>query len=195
MKGTFAMAKRKSKSAELPAANEPTTVLGKKHIRRKYSAGDDYKAWKAHCDQLKVDSAFHSSEATRLRNEFKKCYENGADGFCTVRDDQAWEKANNLITLAEMKESERANAWKKLPVEKLGVPKKIMNALKKNCFSTLAEVSDWCDVTFPEHKKGITPASVEIIKDVLNKFVAPYHAPIAQKEIEEAKAIQKELTA
>jgi DNA modification methylase len=102
---------KKTKTAESETApTTPTTVIGKKHVRRKYSLGDDYREWKKHCDDLKLQSAFHSSEATRYRNEHKKCYENGADGFCNARDDREWGNANNLITIAAMKESERANS-------------------------------------------------------------------------------------
>jgi hypothetical protein len=187
------MAKRKNATADLPAAKEPTTVLGKKYIRRKYSPGDDYKAWKAHCDQLKVDSAFHSSEATRLRNEFKKCYENGADGFCNVRDDKAWEKANNLITLAEMKESERANAWKSFSVEKLDLREKLIETLKENGLDTIGELSEWLGKEFKESVKGLGEKAIEKLGDAVNKFVAPYHAPITNDELAAAKAIQKEL--
>ena len=68
---------KKTKTADAASeTSKPTTVIGKKHVRRKYSLGDDYREWKKHCDDLKLKSAFHSSEATRYRNEYKKGYEN-----------------------------------------------------------------------------------------------------------------------
>lgn len=190
------MAKRKNATAELPAASkEPTTVIGMKLVRRKYTLGEDYVAWKAHCDQLKSQSAFHSSEATRCRNEHKKVYENGADGFCNARDEREWNEANNLITRAELKESERANAWKSLPVECLDLRKKLVELLKKNKFNTIGELSEWLGRDFKESKKGLGEKAIETLGDAVNKFVAPYHAPILKEDVERAKAKREALSA
>ena len=189
------MAKQKTKTTEFPAASEePTTVLQKKRCRRKYSLGDDYKAWKAFCDDLKTKAAFHSSEATRYRNDYKKYYENGADGFCNERDDREWEKANNLITIAEMKESERANAWKALPVDKLDLPARLIALLKENEFDTIEAVLDWHNREFREPKKGIGGKAIERIGNALVDFIAPYHQEIVMSELEKAKSVLTELS-
>jgi len=189
------MAKKAKQTTEFPeASEEPTTVIGKKRVRRKYSLGDDYKAWKAFCDELKTKAAFHSSEAARYRNEYKKYYENGADGFCNERDDREWEKANNLITIAEMKESERANAWKTLPVDKLDLRVKLIETLKKVGFDTIGELSEWLGADFKEPKKGLGEKTIETLGDAVNKFTAPYHKPIIQAEVERARAKREELS-
>ena len=189
------MPKRKTKTTEFPAASEePTTVLQKKRCRRKYSLGDDYKAWKSHCDYLKSQAAFHGSEATRYRNDYKKSYENGADGFCNERDDREWEKANNLITIAEMKESERANAWKTLPIDRLDLPARLIALLKEHGFDTIESVSNWHDRGFRESKKGIGAAAIELIGSALCDFIAPYHEPIIQADVERARAKREELS-
>jgi len=186
---------RATKTTEFPAASEePTTVIGKKRVRRKYSLGDDYVAWKLHCDNLKSQAAYHSSEARRYGNEHKKYYESGADGFCNARDDREWEKANNLITLAEMKESERANAWKAFPVDKLDLRVKLIETLKKVGFDTIGELSEWLGADFKEPKKGLGEKTIEMLGDAVNKFTAPYHQPIVQAEVERARAKREELS-
>ena len=189
--------KKKTKKSEIAGkAKEPTTVIGQKRVRRKYSLSDDYKAWKQRCDELKAQSVYHGSEATRNRNEWKKLYENGADGFCNTRDDREYEKANNLITISEMKESERANAWKQHPVDKLDLPGRLIKALQleENKCKTIEAVSEWINRDFRNAKKGISKSAVEVIRDALCKFIAPYHEPILNEQIEKARAIREELS-
>jgi len=179
---------KKTKTATLVPESDAPKVIGQKRIRKNYTLGDDYKAWKEYCDSLKVSAAFHGAEATRFRNTYKKYYENGAEGFCNERDDREWEKANNLITISEMKADERANAWKEVSVTKLDVSKKLMNALENCGFATLHEISEWVNDTFPEKKKGISPKSIGTIREALATFIEPYHKPILDAELERAKA-------
>jgi len=186
---------RKTKTTEFPeASEEATVVLQKKRVRRKYSLGDDYKAWKAHCDHLKSQATFHGSEARRYGTEYKKCFENGAEGFCNERDDQVWEESNNLLTLAELKADERANAWKTLPVDKLDLPRKLIAALKENGYTVLERVADWVDRENRDKIKGIGDKAVKDISHAVNKLTAPYHKEITKPEIEKAKAVVEELS-
>jgi hypothetical protein len=191
---------KKTTTAELevedstPATTEPTTVIGKKHVRRKYTLGDDYKEWKSHCDDLKAKATFYGSEARRLQTEYKKCYENGAEGFCNARDDRQWDEANNLITIAAMKEDERANAWKTMQVAKLDLPQKLITALCDEEFVSIEQVSDWVERTNRDKIKGIGDKAVALIRDAVNRFVAPYHAPIIREELERAKWILEDLS-
>ena len=158
---------RKTKTATLEPTSDAPLIIGQKMVRKNYSLGDDYKAWKAFCDEMKTKSAFHSAEATRFRNTYKKYYENGAEGFCKERDERAWEEANNLITIAEMKADQRANAWKTVSVERLDVSKKLMNALMENGLTTLEKVADWVNDKFPKKKKNISDKSVGTIRNAL----------------------------
>ncbi len=192
------MAKSKSlqkadpKTAPKPS-EKPTAVIGAKLIRKKYSLGDDYVAWKEHCDSLKTKSAFHSSEATRYRNAYKKAYENGATGFCADRDEKEWEKANNLITIAELKDNDRANAWKILTVDKLDLPPAMLETLK-GYFANLNLLCEWIGKDHRAKKKGIGNGSIDKIRDALNAVIAPYHEPIVREELERAKTILNNLS-
>jgi hypothetical protein len=187
------MSKQKNKSDAPAASSTPTTVIGMKRVRKKYSLGDDYQAWKEHCDSLKNKSAFHSSEATRYRNEHKKYYENGASGFCNERDDKEWEKANNLITIAELKESDRGNAWKDIPVSFLDISQRLKDKLKENDLVILCNVATWINGGGTK-LKGISNNSKEVISDALNRYIAPYHQPILQQELDQAKKILSDLS-
>jgi DNA-directed RNA polymerase alpha subunit len=93
-----------------------------------------------------------------------------------------------------MKTSERANAWKSIPVEKLDLPKRLIEALYEAGFQALADVTDWLNKDFREKKKGIGDKAVDDIRNALNTVIAPYHAPILQAELEQAKAVMKNLT-
>ena len=186
---------KKTKTALLEPTADAPQVIEHKRIRKSYTLGDDYKAWKEYCDSLKASAAFHSAEAVRFRNTHKKYYENGAEGFCRERDERAWEKANNLITIAQMKADERANAWKSVPVERLDVSKKLMNALKENGFDILEKVAEWANDKFPKKKKHISDASIGTIRDALAAFIAPYHKPILDEELARAKAEKATLEA
>ena len=185
------------KTKEPKTGSPPRTVIGQKRVRRKYSLSDDYKAWIQRCDELKAQAVYHGSEAKRLGNEWKKLYENKADGFCNARDDREWQKANNLITISEMMESERANAWKPHPVEKLDLPGRLIKALQleENKFKTVEDVSEWINRDFRKAKKGISKAAVETIRDALCKFIAPYHEQILDEQIEQARKKREELSA
>jgi len=177
-------------------AGKPKTaniVIGQKRVRKNYPLGDDYKAWKAECDKLKSSAVYHGSEATRFRNEWKKVYENGAEGFCAARDEKEWHKVNNLITIAEMKASDRANAWKPLPVNGLDLPNGIVAALTEHGFATVEKVSEWFNKAFRGKIKGISKASAVKIGDALTKFIAPYHAEILNEEVERARAKREAL--
>ncbi|MCL2622943.1 MAG: hypothetical protein FWD31_04670 [Planctomycetaceae bacterium] len=183
------MTKKKTATPAPKPPTEPATVIGAKRIRKTYSLGDDYQAWKEHCDDLKVQSAFHSSEATRYRNAYKKAYENGAKGFCTDRDTKEWEKANNLITIAALKESERANAWKTLPIDKLDIPCQLLGALEEAKFDSLGKLAEWANRENREKIKGVSDKSVEKIRSALNAVIAPYHEPLISAHVEEAKVV------
>jgi len=181
-----------SKTAPKPSES-PTTVIGAKRIKKNYQLGDDYRAWKEHCDSLKTQSAFHSSEATRFRNAYKKTYENGAEGFCADCDEKEWEKANNLITIAAMKEDERANAWKDFPISKLDIPRALLLLVERN-FGTLGPLAEWVNKDYRDKIKKLGDKAVETLRDALNKVIAPYHEPIIQAEVERAKAFVQSLS-
>lgn len=191
------MTKKKTPKADpktepKPSA-KPTTVIGAKRIRKNYTLGDDYQAWKEHCDALKTKAAFHSAEATRYRNAHKKAYENGAAGFCSDRDEREWNRANNLITIAELKDNERANAWKVLTLDKLDLPPALLETLKSH-FANLNVLCEWIGKDFRAKKKGIGKGSIDKIRDALNAVIAPYHEPIIQAELEQAKTLLSELS-
>ena len=189
---------RTPESAGNETAGKPkkdaSTVIGQKRVRKNYPLGEDYKAWKSRCDELKASAVFHGSEATRFRNEWKKVYENGAEGFCAARDEQEWYKVNNLITISEMKASDRANAWKPLPVDKLDLSKGLVDALTEHGFETVEKVQEWYNKTFREKIKGVSKGGAEKIGDALEKFIAPYHAEILNEEVERARAKREALS-
>lgn len=175
------------------SSSSSRSTIGLKRPRKSYTLGQDYEAWKQECDRLKSEGEHHGREATRLRNSHKKLYAEGADGYCLRRDDSAWDQANNLLTLAELKEDERANAWKSLPITKLDLPPKLLGALEEH-FCDLEEVCSWIGRDFRDKKRGIGHAAIDKIRDALDAVIAPYHAPIIQAELERAKGLLATLT-
>jgi len=158
---------RETKSESDQKSDDQQKIKDDRKLKRYYEWQDAMQKKQAEIDGAKSERSICNTRVKRLEKELNALISTGPEGNTP------------LIDLAEEKESNDPDAWTKMPIEKLDLPAKKTDKIKKH-FSNLGDLAEWINNPYRSKKSGI---DAKLISDIMVAF-EKFHEPIVQKELE-----------